>query len=215
MRSQRGQTAFFGCDRTKLPDLVHDFLPRESQTLSFILPMPPFTDEFKASMTVMHQKQSIEDCVNEQVLQWDYNSAIDIYLVSGYGPALRWKLYEFMPRTPELLKQFQYFQNVDTGQSILQPKYSPPYGLLKLDTSDEAHFKAYLSELLKSEHLLDLGWSVYEEECLVDDEYFQAQTLQLMCELYLRTRDTNVSPACEEKRSLCSTDSRIAQIYFA
>lgn len=30
MRSQRGQTYFFDCDRSKLPDFVHDFLPRES-----------------------------------------------------------------------------------------------------------------------------------------------------------------------------------------
>ena len=30
MKSQKGQTYFFDCDRSKLPDFVHDFLPRES-----------------------------------------------------------------------------------------------------------------------------------------------------------------------------------------
>ena len=31
MRAQKGQTYFFDCDRSKLPDFVHDFLPRKSE----------------------------------------------------------------------------------------------------------------------------------------------------------------------------------------
>ncbi|KAK4500068.1 hypothetical protein PRZ48_008254 [Zasmidium cellare] len=174
MRSQRGQTYFFDCDRSKLPDFVHDFLPPQ------------------ASMTLMHQKQSIEDTVSEQVFQWDLDNGIDVYLSSGYGPPLRWTMFEFKPRTNELLSQLQYFQNASTGRSVHQQKYSPPFGLIKIDTSDDAHFDTYLDQLLEPQNLLDFGWSCYEEESQVDPEEFQAKMLDFMCQLHMRTADESL-----------------------
>lgn len=144
-------------------------------------------------MTLMHQKQSIEDTVSEEVLQWDVDNGIDVYLSSGYGPPLRWTMFEFKPRTPELLTQLQYFQDVNTGQSMSRQKYSPPLGLLKIDTSDDAHFDAYLDQLLDPQHLYDFGWSCYEEESLADPGEFQAKMLDLMCKLHVQTADASVS----------------------
>jgi len=140
-------------------------------------------------MTLMHQKQSIEDTVSEQVLSWDQDNGMDVYLSSGYGPPLVWRLYEFKPKTPELLSQLQFYQDTQTGQSRSSFKYSPPFGLLKIDTSDDAHFDTYLDTLLAPENLWDFGWSCYEEESLVDADMFQAQLLDYMCKLYLNTAD--------------------------
>ena len=149
-------------------------------------------------MTLMHQKQTIEDCVHDQVLHWDLHNPVDVYLTSGYGPALRWKLYEFKPRTDELLGQFQYLQNPMTGTSVRYQKYSPPFGLAKLDTSDDSHFETYMERLLHSEHLWEFGWTCFEEETQIDD--FQARLLDLVCNLYMQTQDYyDVSLAVESK----------------
>jgi len=147
-------------------------------------------------MTLMHQKQTIEDCVHDQVLQWDLHNPVDVYLTSGYGPALRWKLYEFKPRTPELLGQFQYLQDTTTGASVRYQKYSPPFGLAKLDTSDDSHFETYMDRLLHPQHLWEFGWTCFEEETQIDD--FQARLLDLVCTLYMQTQDYyDVSPKVE------------------
>ena len=144
-------------------------------------------------MTLMHQKQTIEDCVNDQVLEWDLQSPLDVYLTSGYGPALRWKLYEFKPRTDELLGQFQYLQDPTTGVSRRFQKYSPPFGLIKLDSADDMHFENYLESLLSPEYLWDLGWTCFEEESQVDSDAFQARLMDLVCKLYTETHDYDVS----------------------
>jgi hypothetical protein len=141
----------------------------------------------------MHQKQSIEDTVSSEVLDWSRSNPISIQLSSGYGPPLQWLVYEFSPRSPELLSQLQYY----TQDHRMAPtfKYSPPYGLLKLDTSDDAHMENYLDELLEPKHLPDFAWCCYEEECVTDPEAFQAGALDLMCKLYLSTSDEVVCPS--------------------
>lgn len=155
----------------KLPDFVMDFLP--------------------PSHTVMHQKQRIEDCVHQQVQVWDHTRPVEVLLTSGYGHPLRWVLHEFKPATPELLKQYQYLQDVETGQSVRFEKWSPPLGIIKLDPSDVWWFERYLDELMTVEHLSDLAWTCFEEEIQVDDS--QATMLDMICKLYLATIDRHVS----------------------
>lgn len=147
-------------------------------------------------MTWMHQKQTIEDCVKDQVLEWDLQNSRDVYLTCGYGPALPWKLYEFKPRTNELTGQFQYLQDPTTGTTVRQQKYAPPFGLTKLDTSDDRHFDTYLELLLRREYLWDFGWTCFEEETQIDD--FQARLLELVCKLYTNAQDYDVSAVRDE-----------------
>ncbi|KAK0861153.1 hypothetical protein LTS02_008027 [Friedmanniomyces endolithicus] len=171
MRSQKGQQFFFGCDRSKLPDMVYDFLP--------------------LSMTGMHQKQSIEDYVADKVARWDKDDWIDIWLTSGYGPALQWKLYEFVPKDEEPCWQLQYLQDPITRQQVSYKKYSPPFGLLRLDLSDDTHFDRYMEQLLSPKHLWEFGWTCFEEETQVVDD-FQARLLQAMCDLSTSTQDAEL-----------------------
>ncbi|TKA73373.1 hypothetical protein B0A55_06370 [Friedmanniomyces simplex] len=166
-RSQKGQQYYFECDRSKLPDFVHDFLP--------------------PSMTGMHQKQSIEDYVADKVVRWDKDNWLDIWLTCGYGPALQWRLYEFDPKDDEPCWQLQYLQDPTTRQQVSYRKYSPPFGLMRLDPSDETHFDGYMEQLLHPDHLWEFGWTCFEEETQVDD--FQARLLQAMCELSTTTQD--------------------------
>lgn len=143
-------------------------------------------------MTIMHQKQTIEDCVSSQVREWDLQNPIDIWFSCGYGPALRWKVCEFIPVTDDLLGQLQYLQNPTTGVSHRFTKYSPPFGLLKLDSGDSKHFDNYLEDLMSAQYLWDFGWTCFEEETQVDPSAFQARLLALLCDLYLETEDVDV-----------------------
>lgn len=152
----------------------------------------PLTEPLAASTTNVHQKQFIEDTVRREVYEWDLNNPIDVYLTSGYGPALRWKVYEFKPRTLEILTQHQYMQDHITGREYLIEKYSPPLALLKIDSSDEHQFELYLDRLMHPSELVDFGWTMYEEETQIHDD-FQARLVEMMCNLYLQTDDEDVS----------------------
>ena len=158
----------------KLPDFVMDFLP--------------------PSHTVMHQKQGIEDCVQQEVRAWDRTRPVEVFLTSGYGHPLPWVLHEFHPETEELLQQFQYLQDVETGQSRRFEKWSPPLGIIRLDPSDVSRFERYVDELMTVEHLRDLPWTCFGEESQFDD--FQATMLDMICKLYLTTLDPDVSKSC-------------------
>jgi hypothetical protein len=147
-------------------------------------------DFLPTSYTTMHTKQNIEDCVRYQVRGWDYTRPVEVHLTSGYGHPLRWTLYEFEPTTLELLGQFQYLQDVKTGQSVRCEKWSPPLGLTKLEPSDDYHFKNYLDELMADGVLVDFPWRCFEEESQIND--FQATMLAMICELYQGTRDHEV-----------------------
>lgn len=142
-------------------------------------------------MTAMHKKDTIENYVQREVLDWDRDNSIDVYLTSGYGPALKWRLYEFQPRSTDMLVQLQYLQDPSTGISQRLTKYSPPFALLKIDTSDDDHFERYMEQLLHEDHLWEFGWTCFEEETQIDD--FQARLLQFMCELFMEMRDYDVS----------------------
>lgn len=144
-------------------------------------------------MTMWHQKQSIEDTVSAQVLAWDIDNGIDVYLSSGYGPPLRWKLHEFTPRSTELLRQIQ-FKVDDKGAMVSSFKYAPPFGLMKIETSDDAHFEAYLDQLMEPRVLMEFAWKCYEEEEALDEGIFQVKLLELMCKLYINTTDMAVGP---------------------
>ncbi|PIA90449.1 hypothetical protein CB0940_11232 [Cercospora beticola] len=174
MRAARGQTYYFGCDRSKLPEFVHEFLP--------------------ASLLHDHQKQSIETFVSSEVVHWHVDNCIDVYLSSGYGPPLPWKLYEFTPRNLEFLYQLQATQDPQSMRTITKKKYSPPYGLLKIDSVDDRNYEAYLEDLLQPQWLKELGESAYAEENLVDEGMFQCKVLDLMCQLYIGTSDRTLKP---------------------
>ncbi|KAK3677713.1 hypothetical protein LTR78_002563 [Recurvomyces mirabilis] len=163
-----GKLVHFPCTRAKLPMFVLDFLP--------------------PSMTGMHQKQSIEDYMNAKVSHWHKDTATDIYLTCGHGPALRWKLYEFTPIDDEPCWQWQYLQV--NGRSEARQKYSPPFAMIKFDMSDEAHIDEFMDEMLQPRYLADFGWTCFEEETPIND--FQAQVLQAMCALYTATHDPDL-----------------------
>jgi hypothetical protein len=114
-----------------------------------------------------------------------------VLLTSGYGHSLLWVLHEFKPASAELLQQYQYLQDFNTGQSVRLEKWSPPLGITKFEPSDVWRLERYIDELMTDKHLLDLPWICFEEESQFDG--FQATMLDMICKLYLATIDRDVS----------------------
>jgi hypothetical protein len=174
MRANQGQTYYFGCERSKLPDFVKEFLPEW--------------------LLIDHQKHSVESFVSREVVHWHVDNCIEVYLSSGYGPPLPWRLYEFTPRNNETLFQVQAIQDPQSRRSLTTQKYSPPYGLMRIDSVDDRNYQSYLEDLLHPQWLTQLGESAYAEENHVDDGMFQCKVLDFMCTLYVHTSDRTLKP---------------------
>ena len=162
-------------------------------------------DILPPSHTVVHQKQSIEDCVRKHVQAWDYKHPVEVLLTSGFGHPLPWVLHEFRPTTGELLLQYQYTTGVGTGLTVRCEKWSPPLGIIRLHRDDVGKLEKYLDELMTSEHLLDFASTCFEEESQVDN--FQATTLDMICKLYLADINSDVSRSCDSPVSIVLTRS--------
>ncbi|KAF2752686.1 hypothetical protein EJ05DRAFT_505807 [Pseudovirgaria hyperparasitica] len=98
-RSQNpGDDWKLGCCRDTLPDLM-----------IFLLP---------TWISDLHRKKTLIELCETNVHDWG-KSMIKIQLTPGWGlPWLEVDVYEFKPRNPELLRQFQYFKDAKTGQNI-------------------------------------------------------------------------------------------------
>lgn len=168
IRAPLGTSNFFGCDRTKLPDLVHDFLPH--------------------SATEMHQIETVKATIMRDVDGF-LDRGIDVSLSCGYGPPLIWKLYEFRPQNAALLEQWQYVQDKRTGCTTRVPKWSPPLGVRQFDELNDAKFESHLTRLLHPNELMHFGRSFYKEERRRDKAMFQAKLLQHMCDLHTNSGD--------------------------
>ena len=142
--------------------------------------------------------------MQQQILDWDNTNPITISLTTGYGPAIQWTVYEFKPRSQQLLGQQHYEQDPNTGKNKRLKKYAPPFALRSLDINDRNRFSEYVDLLLQPAYLSEFGSTFYHEETSVDPGAFQAQMLQLLCNFYLETVDQEAcaGPHCVERSTM-------------
>lgn len=156
---------FGTCDRTKLPEFIKDFLPE--------------------SVSYMHQihtvTKEIQQNVNKDFDRF-FDQDINVSLSIGFGPPLNWKLREFKASDQAFLKQSQYVHNSESGESMLNEKWSPPLRVERFDSIDIGNFERYLDQLLEPDVLKRLGVNFYKAESKMDrePEKFQATLLQLI-----------------------------------
>ncbi|KAK4962177.1 hypothetical protein LTR66_012782 [Elasticomyces elasticus] len=164
--SKRLHTYHFQCTRIQLSDLAEIFLP--------------------SVMKSIHERETIFAFVDQHVHRWR-TSPIRVSLTSGHGPPLCLNMYEFEPKTTELLSQHQYTRDPDTHKSIRWSKLSPPLGIRQEDDNDVARFEAYIN-LIIDDHLLGFSSVFFADE--IDD--CPARLLTAICELYTSATDTRV-----------------------
>jgi hypothetical protein len=90
-------------------------------------------------------------------------------------PPLECEVYEFEPKTQELLRQFQYCYDEVTGARHRIEKASPPLGMVQIEHSDRTRYEKYL------EMIIDKYMEPFAERCYKDEkDDFMVRLLQLM-----------------------------------
>lgn len=158
-RSQRATMENgLGCDRTKLTDLKSFFLP-----------------DF---LVRMGDKQVVSAFVEQHISRWR-STAIRIKLNMIWGiPPIEFELYEFEPKTNELLRQFQYSLNLQTGTRGWVEKNSPPLAMVSIENEDRDRYEEYLNRVV-DKHL-----DKFVDRCFkYEKDEFQGRLLKLMQQL--------------------------------
>ncbi|KAF2499762.1 hypothetical protein BU16DRAFT_282695 [Lophium mytilinum] len=132
-RSMRPNTdCGLGCSRVRLWELACYFLP--------------------SITTSMHEDSQLTNFVALHIHQWS-NTEVSLRMSCGEGlPEFPVKVYEFTPKTNELLRQFQYITDQYTGDQSRVEKRSPPLGMVQINHKDEQKYDRYI-DLIVDKHL--------------------------------------------------------------
>ncbi|KAF2474542.1 uncharacterized protein BDR25DRAFT_109641 [Lindgomyces ingoldianus] len=163
-RSQRPNSdCGLGCSRVKLVELVQCFLP--------------------SLYTQMHEDAQLTHFVSQHIRQWG-NAEITIYMTCGQNamPRIPVKVYEFLPKTQELLRQFQYFTDPVTHKMVRVEKSSPAVGMVHINHNEEKKYDKYINDII-DHHLGAFGELCWME----DDNDFQHKLFMLMMKVKPRS----------------------------
>ncbi|KAK8255241.1 hypothetical protein HDK77DRAFT_27056 [Phyllosticta capitalensis] len=152
------------CDRTPLWELVEYFLP--------------------SIMTSIHTQQALKDFVYQHTTGWT-NVRICLRLIPGRGlPAMPCEAYEFVPKTIEPQRQFQYFKNSKTGMPLRSERPSPPLGMVQIENRDKDQYTKYIDDIIQN------YFPAFAQMYCSDDGYdFNLRLLELLRNLKPEAKD--------------------------
>ncbi|KAF2433321.1 hypothetical protein EJ08DRAFT_74714 [Tothia fuscella] len=164
-RTQRAQMEHgLGCDRTKLTELKSIFIPD--------------------ILNKLHEPQTLKAFVGEHISRWS-GSAIKLKFTCIFKlPPIECEVYEFEPRTSELLSKIEYFPSTTNGPRKFVETHSPPLGMVQLENVDRSRYDKYIS-MIVDKHLDKFADRVFKFE--KDD--FQGRMFRLMVSLQPDKRD--------------------------
>jgi len=164
-RNQRAQMENgLGCDRTKLTELRAFFFPD--------------------ILTRMGDGDVLKAFVGKHIKRWT-GDALKIKMNVIWGlPAMDLELYEFEPKTNELLRQMFYALNQDTGKREWVQKNSPPLAMVCIENVDRQKYDRYLNKIV--DHHLER----FTDRCFkYEKDDFQGRLLKLMIRLEPEAKD--------------------------
>src|ERR1700761_6219044 len=95
----------------------------------------------------------LKSFVNKHIRRWT-GDALKIKMNIIWGlPAMDLELYEFEPKTNELLRQIFYTLNQETGKREWVQKHSPPLAMVCIENVDRQKYDRYLNKVV--DHNLD------------------------------------------------------------
>jgi len=144
-----------GCDRTKLTELKPFFTP--------------------AVITRIHEPHVLKEFCALHIKRWSGVSIKLKFNVIWTLPALECEVYEFEPKTPELLRQFQYFVDPDTRRLSRVEKVSPPLAMVQIEHEDRQKYDKYVSMIVEK-HLDKFAERLYD----IESEDFPTRLYRLM-----------------------------------
>jgi hypothetical protein len=130
----------------------------------------------------MHEPHSLRTFVGEHIGRWS-GSGIKLKFNCIWGlPPLELEVYEFEPRTMELLTKVEYITRNNVGEFV--ESNSPPLGMVHIEDEDRQKYDRYLNKLVDN-HLEKFADRAFKFE--KDD--FQGRLLKLMVRLRSDQKD--------------------------
>lgn len=129
-------------------------------------------------MTRIHTLDALGACCSVHVQRW-FGVPIRIDFECGQNlPPLPCEVHEFEPKTPELLRQFQYVGNPQSKRMERQEWACPPLAMMQIDQPGRRRYEEYLNEIA-DHHMLQFARLCFDDE----PNDFQTRLLLLMCSL--------------------------------
>lgn len=144
-----------GCDRTKLTELRSFFVPDV--------------------ITRLHEPQVLKQFCAQHIKRWSGVSIKLKFNVIWTLPAIECEVYEFEPKTRELLRQFQYITDPETRRRTRVEKASPPLAMVQIEHADRQKYDKYLT-LVVDKHLEQFAERLYD----IEGEDFPPRLYRLM-----------------------------------
>jgi hypothetical protein len=122
-----------------------------------------------------HEESTLKSWCAQHIKRWG-RTAIEIKMEFIWGlPPLECEVYEFEPKTNELLRQFQYCYNEETGGRDRIEKFSPPLGMVQIERADRNRYEKYL------DMIVDKYMDQFAGRCYFDEkDDFMVRLLRLM-----------------------------------
>ena len=156
-----------GCDRTKLTELKSIFIPDV--------------------ITRLHEFQTLKDFCAEHIKRWKSVSITLEFNVIWTLPPISCEVYEFEPKTRELLRQFQYIKDPHSERRVRVEKASPPLAMLAIEQADRHKYDRYLT-MIVDKYLEPFAELVYDYQ----NDDFSVRLLRLM----VRFKPDNKEEVC-------------------
>jgi hypothetical protein len=155
-----------GCDRTKLTELKSVFIP--------------------AIINKFHEPQALKTFVAEHIGGW-FGSAIKLKFICIFTlPPIECEVYEFEPRTTEILRKIEYFPGTTNGSRQFVETYSPPLAMVQIKDTDGAKYNRYLDGIVDNPNHLDKFAS---QASKFEKDDFQGRLFNLMVSLHPDQKD--------------------------
>lgn len=122
-----------------------------------------------------HSTRSLVAFGQQHIGGWS-NTPISIQIsLIWHLPTMHLDVYEFEPKTPELLTNRQWFYNDETRKNEYVDKASPPLAMVRVEQMERGQFEEYI-EMVVEKHMEPFARIFYRDQ--LDD--FLESLLQLM-----------------------------------
>lgn len=123
----------------------------------------------------VHDPQQLRAFVGEHIGRWS-GSAIKLKFTCIFKlPPIECEVYEFEPKTAELLSRTEYFPNTTNGPREFVVTHSPPIGMVHIEDADRTKYDKYIS-MIVDKHLDKFADRVFKFE----KDNFQSHIFKLM-----------------------------------
>ena len=126
----------------------------------------------------MHEHSALKAWCGQHIRRWSGVQMKLKFHVIWSLPPIECEVYEFEPRTQELLHEYEWRFNPQTGRKHRVDKACPPLAMVQIEHNDRQRYDRYLNKIVDN-HLERFAEICFDK----NSEEFQSRLLRLMVKL--------------------------------